>query len=302
MKDPRLTALRRFSISLTAFNILGYYWFGFEQPWLWPFMAVGTACATELLLETLSAWAGHRAPAYQGSGAMGMVNFLMPAYITGLAVNMLLYANDKPWPVVFAIVVAVGQKTVLRARIGGKVRHFMNPSNFGITVTLLLWNWISIAPPYEFSENLDTPARWIVPAAILASGTLLNAKLTRKMPLIAGWVLAFAGQAVLRHFLFGTSMISALLVMTGIAFVLFMNYMMTDPATTPVRPRNQVAFGAGVAIVYGALVDLHIVFGLFFALCIVCGIRGVYHWSAATVRALRPAAPVPEPVPAEVPA
>jgi hypothetical protein len=51
--------------------------------------------------------------------------------------------------------------------------------------------------------------------------------------------------------------------------------MVTDPATTPMGKRSQIAFGASVAIVYGLLMTGHIVFGLFFALTIVCTVRGL---------------------------
>lgn len=302
-KDPRIAALRRFAISITAFNVLGYLWLGFEQPWLWPVMAVATAYATDLLVESVSAWADRRAPGYRGRGLKGLVDYLLPAHITGLAVNMLLYANAQAWLVIFAVVVAVGQKAIFRAPINGKMRHFMNPSNFGIVVALLLFRWISIAPPYEFTENVGSATRWIIPAAILASGTLLNAQLTKKMPLIGALMLAWAAQAMLRSILFGIAWRPALLMMTGTAFVLFVNYMVTDPGTTPVRPRHQVAFGVGVAAAYGVIMVLHIVYGLFFALVAVCAVRGAYHWVKALRKsAWRPggAAAVPSPVPATV--
>jgi hypothetical protein len=286
-KDVRIAALRRFAISITVFNALGYLWLGFEQPWLWPVMAVGTAYATELLLESVSAWAERRPPGYRGHGLKGLVDFLMPAHITGLAVNMLIYVNAQAWLMIFAVAVAVGQKAILRAPINGKIRHFMNPSNFGIVTVLLLFRWGSIAPPYEFTENVGSATRWIIPAAILVSGTVLNAQLTKKMPLIGGLVLAWAGQAVLRSLLFGTAWRPALLMMTGTAFVLFVNYMVTDPGTTPVRRRDQVIFGAGVGVAYGVLMAMHIVYGLFFALVIVCAVRGFYHWGKALRKSAR---------------
>ncbi|WP_433334779.1 enediyne biosynthesis protein [Spirillospora sp. CA-294931] len=287
-KDVRIAALRRFAISITVFNILGYLWLGFEQPWLWPIMAVGTAYVTEFLVESVSAWADRRPPGFRGQGLKGLADYLLPAHITGLAVNMLLYANEEAWLVVFAVVVAVGQKAILRAPINGKSRHFMNPSNFGIAVALLLFPWISIAPPYMFTENVGTALSWLIPGLILASGTLLNARLTKKMPLIAGLVLAFTAQALFRAAVFGVAWRPALLMMTGTAFVLFLNYMVTDPGTTPVGRRDQVAFGASVGLVYGVLMAVDIVYGLFFALVIVCAVRGVYHWAAALRSARRP--------------
>jgi hypothetical protein len=61
---------------------------------------------------------------------------------------------------------------------------------------------------------------------------------------------------------------------TGFAFILFTFYMVTDPATTPDDRREQWAFGSAVGFAYGLLVELHVVFGLFFALVAVSTARG----------------------------
>jgi hypothetical protein len=63
--------------------------------------------------------------------------------------------------------------------------------------------------------------------------------------------------------------------MTSAAFILFTLYMIPDPATTPIHPVRQALFGFSVAMVYGVLQVLHVVFGLFFALVAVCVIRGL---------------------------
>ena len=70
-RDPRYLALRNFAASLTIFNILGFLWLGFEQPWLWPFLSAGTAYAVEMILETLAAWAYRRPAGYRGNGLRG---------------------------------------------------------------------------------------------------------------------------------------------------------------------------------------------------------------------------------------
>jgi hypothetical protein len=284
--DPRYLALRNFALSISVLNILGYTLLGFEQPWLWPLAAVAAAYATELLLEALSAWSERR-PARFAGGPRAVYEFLLPAHITGLACNMLLSANDRILPMLCAVVVGVGQKTVLRAPVRGRMRHFMNPSNFGISVVLLTYSWVAIAPPYQFTEHLNVYGSWGLPAVILAAGTLLNGKLTRKLPLIAGWVTAFVLQAVARWAFLGESLVSALSVMTGVAFILFTNYMITDPGTTPFRPRDQVLFGAAVGLVYGVLIALHVVYTLFFAVTAVCLARGVGWWIAHAVAAVK---------------
>jgi enediyne biosynthesis protein E5 len=185
--------------------------------------------------------------------------------------------------VLFGVVVAIVQKAIFRAPIRGRMRHFMNPSNFGITAVLLAFPWVNIAPPYHFTENVPGIFRMLIPMLILTAGTVLNAMLTKKVPLIMGWVGAFVLQALVRHWIFDVALLSALGVMTGVAFVLFTNYMITDPGTTPVTFRSQFVFGASVATVYGVLMAFNVVYTLFFAVTVVCLARGLGWWVAYAV-------------------
>ncbi|MFI6510342.1 enediyne biosynthesis protein UnbU [Streptosporangium sp. NPDC050855] len=272
--DTRTTALRRFAMSITAFTVIGHAFLGFEQAYATPLTALVVAYAMELALERIDATANGRPVKYAGGGWVRLVDFLLPAHISALACAMLLYANDRLEPVIFAVIVSIASKYLIRVRLNGSLRHVLNPSNTGIVAVLLLFPWVGIAPPYHFTEWVSGPLDWIIPVAILASGTMLNAMLTKKVPLILGWVGGFAAQAVIRTAIDGTATVTALTVMTGTAFVLFTNYMITDPGTTPVKPGRQVLFGVAAAAVYGLLVHFHIVFGLFFALVITCVIRG----------------------------
>jgi hypothetical protein len=171
----------------------------------------------------------------------------------------------------FAVTVGISAKHLIKIR----GRHVLNPSNFGIALTLVLFPWVGIAPPYQFTANVWGAVDWLVPLGILMLGTMLNAKLTKKGPLIVGWGAGFAAQAVVRWLVLDHSLVGALIPMTGVAFILFTNYMITDPGTTPVKTRNQVVFGFTAAAVYGLLVTFHISFGLFFALTITCALRGL---------------------------
>ncbi|WP_254803075.1 enediyne biosynthesis protein [Kitasatospora sp. SUK 42] len=289
-KDPRYLALRNFAISISVFNAFGYTLLGFEQPWLWPFIAVATAYTCEICFELVSAWAQRRAPRFRGNGFRGLYEFLLPAHITALAVNMLTYGNNQLLPLFFGVVIGVGGKHALQAPIAGRMRHFMNPSNFGITMSLVCFgSWFSIAPPYEFTENANTFFRVMIPLIIATAGTVINALLTKRTPLIVGWLGAFAIQAFIRHWIWDVALFSALGAMTGVAFVLFTNYMISDPGTTPMKGRAQFMFGSSVAFVYAILMQFNVVYTLFFATTIVCGLRGLGWWVAHLINRSRQA-------------
>jgi hypothetical protein len=237
----------------------------------------------ELAIETIEALANRRKPRYLGR-LRQFIEFLLSAHITGLAVSMLLYPGERFWVVAFAAAVAIASKAVLRVPLAvadssptrWPRRHFLNPSNFGIATTLLLFPSVGITPPYQFTENADTYFHWLLPLLIVFSGSLVNTIFTKRVPLILAWVGGFVVQALLRALWFSTPLVASLMPITGLAFVLFSFYMVTDPATTPSGPRAQIAFGASVALAYGFLMMTHVVFGLFFALAIVTACRGAW--------------------------
>ena len=56
--------------------------------------------------------------------------------IPGFACGMLLYSNERLWPVVFAVVLSIGSKLMFRAPVGnGHTQHIFNPSNLGVGLT-----------------------------------------------------------------------------------------------------------------------------------------------------------------------
>ncbi|MBE7169184.1 MAG: RnfABCDGE type electron transport complex subunit D [Williamsia sp.] len=273
--DLRLAALIRFATAITVLNIFGHFVLGFETSLAHACVALLTAYTLEITFETISARIQHRKPGYAG-GFQNWFYFLLPGHISAMAVSMLMFTNQNLLPIVFATSLAVLSKVIFKVKIGGKVRHFLNPSNTGIAVSFILFPWVSTAPPYQFTENVAGWWDWVLPVIFISAGSFLNLKFTRKGPLIAAWLCGFFAQAVLRSLLFGVSMAPALLPMTGVAFLLYTFYMISDPSTTPMKTKNQIAFGLSVAAVYGVLMTMHISFGLFFSLIIVCTTRGTY--------------------------
>src|SRR5262245_34832261 len=106
-QSGHLAGLRRFAVAITLFTILGHTWFGFEQSYAQPLVALAAAYSTQLFLETLEAWSYRRRPRFLGGGIRCFCDFLLSAHISGLAVAMLLYANSRLWVMAFAAAASI---------------------------------------------------------------------------------------------------------------------------------------------------------------------------------------------------
>lgn len=306
-RNPRLRwwALWYFTILMIVWNILGHTVLGFEQSWATPIVGVASAVALQLFFEWIDARARGREPRFAG-GVGPFLNSLPAAFIPGFACAMLLYANERLWPVVFAVALSIGSKVLIRAPVGGgQTQHVFNPSNFGVAATLILFPQVGFAPPYHFTENLSAVGDWVLPGVVLLTGVVIHGCFTGRLPLVGAWLVGFACQGVFRAWLSGTPLYVPLTPMTSAAFILFTLYMIPDPATTPLHPVRQALFGFSVAMVYGVIQLLHLVFGLFFALVAVCAVRGVSlhvwwawkRWRPSPATEFRPLGHAPSPAP-----
>jgi hypothetical protein len=270
----RLAALRRFAITISVLNLLGHTVLGFENSWAQLVVTLLAAYLTEILLEIVDAVANQKTPRFAG-GVTSFIDFLLPAHISGMAVSMLLYCGDQLLPFAFAAVVAIASKALLTVKVNNSERHFLNPSNTGIALTVLLFPTIAPIMPWQFTESLSSNWSSAFPVVVVALGIYTNSRYSRRMPLVLGWVVAFAIQGVIRCLMNGLPLIVGLVPITGVSFVLFTFYMITDPGATPGDRREQVIFGASTAVVYGFLVLAHIGFAFFYALFIVSFCRGL---------------------------
>jgi hypothetical protein len=276
-----LYALRCFAVLITLLIVAGHAYLGFETSWAQAVAALLAAYSMEFLLEVIHANVQKRSFRFSGRGISGLIDFLLSAHIAGCAVGMLLWGNERLLVYVFGGMVAIGSKTVFRAPVGnGNTRHFFNPSNLALVVTLTAFPWVGMAPPYQFTEALHGIYDWILPLGIMIAGILLNYFLAGRLPVVFGWLGGFLLQGAVRSLIFKTPLILAIQPMTGFAFWLYTFFMITDPGTTPLKRRNQAIFGISVAVVYGILSVLHIVYTFFYALAIVCALRGIILFSA----------------------
>ena len=150
----------------------------------------------------------------------------------------------------------------------------MNPSNFAIAVVLVVFQWTG-SLPWGFTINIGGVWDWLLPLVIVALGIRLNLLFTGRLPTVAAWLSSFIVLAFVRAMILQRPVLPELVVLTGIPMVLFTLYMITDPQTSPSRPRSQFVFGSGIAVAYSGLLLLEVQYTLFYSVTVVCAIRGL---------------------------
>jgi hypothetical protein len=290
-RDPR-TGLRTSATLATVFTILGHTVFGFEQPVSQVFVALATGYSCAIFFEWVDARACGCTPGFLGGGFRKLVNFLLAPHMTSITLSFLLYFGQRAWIMALTVALAIGSKHVLRVRVNGRLQHFMNPSNFGIAIVLVTYQWTSVIP-WGFTVELSGIWDLLIPLLVLMLGMRLNLLFTGRMPSILSWLGTFILLAVIRSGVRSSPLWADLVVLTGIPAVLFTFYMITDPQTSPSRLRSQIVFGAAIAIVYHVLLMLHVQYMMFYSVTIVCAARGV----CLLVASLKAPLPSAEPVP-----
>ena len=165
----------------TIFTILGHAVFGFEQSWAQIFVALASGYSCAFLFEWVDARANRRTPEFARGGFGKTVNFLLAPHMTSITISFLIYANQRLWIMALACAIAIGSKYVLRVRQNGRLRHFMNPSNFAIAVVLYTFQWTGMLP-WGYTVNLHGAWDWIVPGIIVMLGVRLNILFTGRVP------------------------------------------------------------------------------------------------------------------------
>lgn len=251
MKDPRVMI----AAALTLWTTLGQTAYYFNRDFRDLSAAIGTACALDFLLAIV---------------LFRQIAIPLSAYITGLSIGLLLESND--WRV-FAIAATWGilSKYLLR----DSKRHFFNPSNFAIVMTLLLGHGMaSVAPGSQWGAD------YRVAFVILALGLLMMRRVNR-LDLAFAWLAGYAFMGLVRMALGQGGLVFVLGPMTGAEFALFTFSMMPDPKASPPTRRGRIAWGISIAVMDGIMRYFEIRYSMFYALFIHTAMLPVLHWLAA---------------------
>lgn len=251
VKDPRIMI----AAALTLWTTLGQTAYYFNRDLRDLVAAIGTACALDFLLGII---------------LFRQIAIPLSAYITGLSIAILMESND--WRVyVAAATWGILSKYLLR----DSKRHFFNPSNFAIVMTLwLAHGTASVAPGSQWGAD------YRIAFVILALGLLMMRRVNR-LDLAFAWLGGYAFMGLVRMALGQGGLVFVLGPMTGAEFALFTFSMMPDPKASPPTRQGRIAWGLSIAVMDGILRYFEIRYSMFYALFVHTAMLPIMHWVAA---------------------
>ncbi len=158
------------------------------------------------------------------------------AYVTGISAGILIKSPEL-WPFVLCALISIASKYALR--VGG--RHVWNPTNFGVTVLLLL------APLHTASLSVQYGNVLWADALIWTLGALILWRIG-KLHIPATFAAVYLLLSPLRSVLTGNAWLTEVAPLTGPMYQLYMCFMITDPKTTTHRKWSQCLTAVLVAV------------------------------------------------------
>jgi enediyne biosynthesis protein E5 len=229
-------------IFITCILIVGHLSFGILESYKKTGIAIVASLLTELIL---------------GKIFVGKWPVLASAYISGISVGILM-RSPAFWPYAVCAIISIMSKYVLRV----KGRHLWNPSNFGISVLLLL------APENVAGLSIQW-GNYLLPMIVIwILGSIIIYRVKR-FHITATYVACFIAFAFLRSYITGSPWQSEIAPITGPMYQLFIFFMITDPKTTVRSKYWQCVVVAIVALVEMILRLEQVVYAPFYALFLV---------------------------------
>jgi enediyne biosynthesis protein E5 len=216
-------------VFITLILLTGHLSFGvLESPWK-TLLAITTSIVLEIVL---------------GKMMTGKIPHLASAYISGISVGILVRSPEW-WPYALCAAISITSKYVIR--VDG--RHIWNPSNFGISVMLLIAAESVATLSIQWGNNLyPMIVIWIL-------GSIIISRLHR-FHICATYVISFIAYAFLRSQITGHDFLAELAPITGPMYQLFIFFMITDPKTTVGTKKAQM-FVAFMVRLTGSFYAIH---------------------------------------------
>lgn len=231
------------TIALLIYAGLGYYRFAFvRMPYAF-IACLGTGILAELIFLYF-----EKKP----------LSIPLGSVIAAIS-TFLLIESYELWIYILAVLICVISKRLFTYR----GTHFFNPSNIAIIVL------------YSFFPNdvIAVAAQWGDAAYVLTivmSLGLVVCYLAGRIPVAAAYILSYLLAASVRGLATNTSIVFFAGTLLGTPQILFTFHMITDPKTSPSRPKEQIIFGAAIGLLDAFFRYQAVFLAPFQALCIIC--------------------------------
>lgn len=222
LKDPRMFMMG----VLITYTLVGQTLLAFDHQWI----QIGVCVLVSCTLDTLfSLWKTRQ------------IVLPLSGLISGLSLSLLVEAIPL-WPYIVAPILAIGAKGFIRFQ----GRNIFNPSNFGLTVLLILTPATVTTLAAQWSGSM------LIVMIIFVIGGFTTFRVSR-WDLVLSFMGGFAVMALVENAIMHTGIAFVYAPMLGAAFQLFSLSMLTDPKTTPDTRRMRIIFGLSIALVDGIL-------------------------------------------------
>lgn len=243
LSDPRIP----FVAILTVYVVLGTSFLGFNRSADQVLMTVGAAILLDFVLHRI--FRRNEPPLFPLSAA-----------ISGLGLSILISYAQGSWWALVPVFLAIASKYVITY----EGRHVYNPTAFAVGICLLAFrDIVSLSPPWQWGGSLAV-VLFIITAALV----LFVFKIQRNH-LIVSFLAFYLLATGLRAWVWADIIPPETLfigVLGSPEFFLITFFMITDPATSPGKPRAQVGMAFAVVLIDLVLQLLLLINTLFLAL------------------------------------
>jgi enediyne biosynthesis protein E5 len=248
MSDPRVFM----SCVLIAYAIVGQTLLSFDHSWLQILLSLFVACGADMLMNYLKT---------------RQLVLPISAVITGIGLGLLIESNwpGLLWPYAVAPILAVLSKSLIRV----KGKHIFNPSNFGLTVLLLLFPATITTTSAQWTGSL------VIVGIIFLIGSFSSFRVGR-LDLVLSFIGGFCVMALIEEVLKQSGFALVYGPLLGPGLQLFILSMITDPKTTPGTRGQRILFGLTIAVIDGLLREANNQYSQFIALFIVSACFPLY--------------------------
>lgn len=200
----------------------------------------------------------------------GKIVFPLSIFITSLSLSFLLMFEDNRFMVLVPIFFAVASKYLLTV----DDKHFFNPAGVAVNLSIFAtYGAITIAPASQWNASP------LMPLLVACLGLVFVVPKVQRNWLIATYLLSFIFFAWVRSIREADIISSEILIwgtLSSTSFLIFLFFMITDPATSPKTRNLQIFAGFAIALIDFFLHSFHNYFTFFLSLFIFASARFAY--------------------------